>query len=92
MPEPDCPWSQLVSHGARGRVTDATTVRDLDQFREAAHNGVTFTVVKIEPWIVEVPTRYYHFLEERNRFVRYVERTENISVLRPVQNSEKRSF
>jgi thiamine pyrophosphate-dependent acetolactate synthase large subunit-like protein len=69
-------------------IADARTVSDLDEFRKAAHNGVkesglAFTVVKIEPWIVEVPTRYYHFLEERNRFVRYVERTENISVLRP---------
>jgi len=78
-----------LSAMARGAgIANATTVRDLDQFREAAHqgikqNGITFTVVKIEPWIVEVPTRYYHFLEERNRFVRYVEQTENISVLRP---------
>jgi sulfopyruvate decarboxylase subunit beta len=74
---------------ARGAgIADATTVRDLDQFRDAAHKGVkesglTFAVVKIEPWIAEVPTRYYHLLEERNRFARYVEQTENISVLRP---------
>jgi hypothetical protein len=46
-------------------------------------NGLTLTVTKIEPWIAEVPTRYYHLLEERNRFARYVEQTENISVLRP---------
>ena len=74
---------------ARGAgVVTASTVTELDQFREAAHAGVkgsglTLTVVKIEPWIAEVPTRYYHFLEERNRFARYVEQSENISVLRP---------
>jgi hypothetical protein len=74
---------------ARGAgIESATTVKDLEYFRDAAHRGVkesglTFFVVKIEPWIAEVPTRYYHLLDERNRFARYVEQTENISVLRP---------
>ena len=73
---------------ARGAgIPNAATVTDLEQFRDAARrgldeHGVRFTVVKIEPWIVDVPTRYYHLLEERNRFARYVEQTENISVLR----------
>ncbi len=78
-----------LSAMARGAgIANATTVRDLDQFRDATHkavkgSGLTLAVVKIQPWIVEVPTRYYHLLEERNRFARYVEQTENISVLRP---------
>jgi thiamine pyrophosphate-dependent acetolactate synthase large subunit-like protein len=73
---------------ARGAgIANAATVTDLEQFQDAARrgldeHGVRFTVVKIEPWIVDVPTRYYHLLEERNRFARYVEQTENISVLR----------
>ena len=73
---------------ARGAgIPNAATVTDLEQFRDAARrgldeHGVRFTVVKIEPWIVDVPTRYYHLLEERNRFARYVEQTEDISVLR----------
>jgi len=74
---------------ARGAgIENAITVRELDEFRDAAQkgvkeNGLRFSVVKIEPWIAEVPARYYHLLEERNRFARYVEQTENISVLRP---------
>jgi sulfopyruvate decarboxylase subunit beta len=78
-----------LSAMARGAgIANAATVRELDPFRHAAHktlkeSGLTFTVVKIEPWIAEVPARYYHLLEERNRFARYVEKTENISVLRP---------
>jgi len=84
-----------LSAMARGAgIANSTTVRDLDHFHETAHqavkgSGFTFTVVKIEPWIVEVPTRYYNFLEERNRFVRYVEQTENLSVLRPSKIQRK---
>jgi hypothetical protein len=80
-----------LSAMARGAgIANAATVRELDPFRDAAHKALkeralTFTVVKIEPWIAEVPTRYYHLLEERNRFARYVEKTENISVLRPAK-------
>jgi sulfopyruvate decarboxylase subunit beta len=76
---------------ARGAgIENTITVRELDEFRDAAEkgvkeNGLRFAVVKIEPWIAEVPTRYYHLLEERNRFARYVEQTENISVLRPAK-------
>jgi len=78
-----------LSAMARGAgIANANTVTELDQFHDAAHKGITesglkFTVVKIEPWIAEVPARYHNLLEERNRFARYVEQTENISVLRP---------
>ena len=73
---------------ARGAgIANAATVANLEEFQKSAQSGLkqdglSFTVVKIEPWIVDVPTRYYHLLEERNRFARYVEQTEKIPVLR----------
>ena len=73
---------------ARGAgIANAAAVANLEEFQKSAQSGLkkdglSFTVVKIEPWIVDVPTRYYHLLEERNRFARYVEQTEKIAVLR----------
>ncbi len=78
-----------LSAMARGAgIPNATTVKDLDQFLNETQEGLkraalSLIVAKIEPWIADVPARYYHLLEERNRFARYVEQTENISVLRP---------
>jgi hypothetical protein len=46
---------------------------------------LSLLVAKIEPSIADVPARYYHLFEERNRFVRYIEETERISVLRPTK-------
>ena len=73
---------------ARGAgIANATTVRDLEQFRKDTEEGLkrdalSLVVAKIEPWIAKVPAKYYHLLEERNRFARYIEQTEKISVLR----------
>ncbi len=66
----------------------ATTVRDLEAFRkeveEALKRGaLSLIVAKIEVWIADVPARHYDAVEARNSFVRYIEKTENIPVLRP---------
>jgi thiamine pyrophosphate-dependent acetolactate synthase large subunit-like protein len=68
-------------------ITDATTVRDLESFRKAVHEGLQqdalcLIVVKIEVWIADVPARYNDAIETRNNFVRYIEETEKVSVLR----------
>jgi len=71
-------------------IANAQTVRDLTEFGEATKKTLTregpgILIAKIEPWIVDVPARYYHLLDERNRFVRHVEETEQISILRPAK-------
>lgn len=74
---------------ARGAgIANATTARDLEQFRKDTEeglkrDGLSLVVAKIEAWIVDVPAKYYHLLDERNRFVRHIEQSEKISVLRP---------
>ena len=71
-------------------IRNTATVRVLDAFsREAEQrlkeNELSLLVAKIEPSIADVPPRYYHLFEERNRFVRYIEQTEGFSVLRPMK-------
>lgn len=71
-------------------IRNTTTVRDLDEFsqetqRRLQENELSLVVAKIEPAMADVPPRYYHLFEERNRFVRYIEETESISVLRPAK-------
>ena len=66
----------------------ASTVRNLEQFQKEIEEGIkrdalSLIVVKIEVGIADVPGQYFESFDARNRFVRYVEETENISVLRP---------
>ncbi|MFQ5539025.1 MAG: hypothetical protein ACE5FB_01370, partial [Candidatus Binatia bacterium] len=77
---------EAIARGAG--IANATTARDLEQFRKDTEeglkrDGLSLVVAKIEPWIVDVPAKYYHLLDDRNRFVRYIEQSEKISVLRP---------
>ena len=78
----------LAAMARAAGIMNGTTVKDLDQFRKETEEGLkrdalSLVVAKIGPWIADVPARYNDPLEDRNRFVRYVEQTENISVLRP---------
>src|SRR3990167_6382904 len=71
-------------------IRNAITVRELEEFsletqRRLKENELSLMVAKIEPAIADVPPRYYHLFEERNRFVRYIEETERIPVLRPTK-------
>ena len=74
---------------ARGAgIANATTARDLNQFQKGTEQalkrvGLSLVVAKIEAWIVDVPAKYFHPLDDRNRFVRHIEQSEKISVLRP---------
>ena len=77
---------EAIARGAG--IADATTARDLEQFRKGTEEALkrdrlSLMVAKIEAWIVDVPSKYYHLLDARNRFVRHIEQSENISVLRP---------
>ena len=71
-------------------IRNAITVRELEEFsletqRRLKENELSLMVAKIEPAIADLPPRYYHLFEERNRFVRYIEETERIPVLRPTK-------
>ncbi|MGH9986889.1 MAG: thiamine pyrophosphate-dependent enzyme [Nitrososphaeraceae archaeon] len=77
----------LAAMAKAAGITDATTVKDLESFRKAVQEGLNqnalcLIVAKIEVWIADVPARYNDAIEMRNNFVRYIEETENISVLR----------
>jgi sulfopyruvate decarboxylase subunit beta len=82
--------ADLAGIAREAGIKNATTVTDLEAFsreteRRLKENVFSLTVAKIEPSIADVPPRYYHLFEERNRFVRYIEETERISVLRPTK-------
>ena len=82
--------ADLAGMAREAGIRNTATVRVLDAFsREAEQrlkeNELSLLVAKIEPSIADVPPRYYHLFEERNRFVRYIEQTEGISVLRPMK-------
>jgi len=82
--------ADLAGMAREAGIRNASTVKELDAFsreteRRLKENALSLVVAKIEPSIADVPPRYYHLFEERNRFVRYIERTERISVLRPVK-------
>lgn len=67
-------------------IPQATTVRTIEAFGDAARStmegsGLSFTVVKVEPGIADVPPRKSDGLEDKYRFVRHVERLEGISIL-----------
>jgi len=82
--------ADLAGIAREAGIRNAATVRELDAFsleteRCLKENALSLLVAKIEPSIADVPPRYYHLFEERNRFVRYIEETERISVLRPTK-------
>ncbi|HEX5465337.1 MAG TPA: thiamine pyrophosphate-dependent enzyme [Candidatus Limnocylindrales bacterium] len=67
-------------------IPQATTVRTIEAFADAARttmggSDLSFTVVKVEPGIADVPGRKSDGLEDKYRFVRYVERLEGVSIL-----------
>ncbi len=72
-------------------VRGATTVRDLDQFNAAARGalaseGMAFVVAKVELSKGPAPRKDVGHKEGLLRFVRYVEKTENIAVLHREHN------
>lgn len=67
-------------------VKTANAVRSLEEFRAAVKKALTvnelsFSVVKIKPGIENVPAKGADFSETKYRFVRHIEKIENISIL-----------
>jgi thiamine pyrophosphate-dependent acetolactate synthase large subunit-like protein len=76
---------EVIARGAG--IEDAVTVRDLDQFKGAATpalsgNGLKFIVVKVEEsrGHRKIQRTNVDLLENKYRFVRYLERTEGKSI------------
>ncbi|HEY7244017.1 MAG TPA: thiamine pyrophosphate-dependent enzyme [Xanthobacteraceae bacterium] len=74
---------------ARGcGIRDSTTVDDTETFRCAAKRALTepgpvFVVARIERSIANVRPKTTDILEDKYRFVRYIEKTEGIEILTP---------
>lgn len=69
-------------------VKTAHTVTTMEEFKAAIKKALTFhehsfCVVKIKPGIEKVPAKGADFYETKYRFVRHIEKIENISILAP---------
>lgn len=73
-----------VAHGCG--IANASTTRTVVDFEEAARtamtgNSLSFVVAKVESGIADVPPRPGDGVEDKFRFVRYVEKLENKAIL-----------
>ena len=82
----------LIARGCG--VRDATTVSDLAAFRAAARRalsepGPVVVAARIDPAIARVRPKTSDILEDKYRFVRYIERTEGVEILTPPTRGRK---
>jgi len=82
----------LIARGCG--VRDATTVAELDAFRAAARRALTepgpvVVAARIDPAIARVRPKTSDILEDKYRFVRYIERTEKVEILTPPTRGRK---
>lgn len=75
-------------------VRDATMVSELDAFRAAARRalndpGPVVVAARIDPAIARVRPKTSDILEDKYRFVRYIERTERVEILAPPTRGRK---
>jgi thiamine pyrophosphate-dependent acetolactate synthase large subunit-like protein len=77
-------FAEMARAAGIQKSRSADTVQDLvDAVRRALdHDGPHFIWARIEPGRAEIPPLPYDELENKYRFIRYVERTEGISILR----------
>ena len=78
--------ADIASMAQAAGVRGAMTVRDLDQFNAAARGalaaeGMAFVVAKVELSTGPAPRKDVGHKEGLIRFVRYVEKTENVTIL-----------
>ena len=70
-------------------IANTALVRNVPEFLDAINKafkarGTNFIVVKCEPGHLRVPFTLLRCSENKLRFIRYIEKTENIQVIRPV--------
>jgi thiamine pyrophosphate-dependent acetolactate synthase large subunit-like protein len=68
-------------------IASSRSVADIDELKDAvrhalAHDGPHFICASIEAGRAEVPPLRYDELENKYRFIRYIEETEDINILR----------
>jgi len=85
----------LIARGCG--VRDATTASELGAFRAAARRalaepGPVFVAARIDPAIARVRPKTSDILEDKYRFVRYIERTEGVEILTPPTRGRKDPF
>jgi sulfopyruvate decarboxylase subunit beta len=78
-------------------ITRAVAVNDLDQFEGAVKtalgsSSVSVIVAKLEPGEESVPLPRREGRENMYRFVRYIERTENIEIIKPYARRRTRDM
>jgi len=88
---------QLESIAKGCGIKNALTVRALPEFeaildKALAGQELFFIVVKVEPGEDLVPLPRQEGRENKYRFVRYVERTENIRIINPYPRRRKKDF
>jgi len=78
-------------------IKHAITVRDLGDFEKVLDRGLRagelyFIVAKVEPGEEVVPLPRQEGRENKYRFVRYIERTENVRIINPYSRRRKKDF
>lgn len=78
-------------------IKKTATVKELAVFEEILDNALagdelTVIVVKVEPGEEPVPFPRQEGRENKYRFVRYIERTENIRIINPYSRRRKKDF
>ncbi len=80
--------SDLAGIARSSGIRNAITVRDAAEFTSALDasnkaDGATYIVAKVETGYAAVPYAAFDGFENKYRFIRYVERTENIKIIKP---------
>jgi len=79
--------TDLVKVAQGAGIQNCRLVREPKEFQEAIDeafqaNGASFIVVKVDRTRVPLPVPTFNGTENKYRFIRYVERTENIAILK----------
>jgi thiamine pyrophosphate-dependent acetolactate synthase large subunit-like protein len=78
-------------------IKNTVTVRELNHFsatvdQALAHNELFFIIAKVAPGEELVPLPRQEGRENKYNFVRHIERTENIQIIRPYARRRKKDF
>lgn len=80
--------ADLVAMARGAGILNAVTVGDINGFGEAIDksfqaSGTTIIVVKVEAGAASIPFYAMDGIENKYRFIRYIEETENIKIIKP---------
>ena len=86
--------TDLVKIAQGAGIANARLVRQLPQFEEAIDeafqaSGASFITLKVQMSTKRSPPRAFDCTENKYRFIRYIEKTENIQIIKPLGVSLK---